>query len=746
MSNSSRSGHNRPEPGLRAVPDRPAATLREQGFGLGDWRVEPRRNRLVGPGGEERKLDPRLIDVLIELAGRPGEVFSRDQLLERVWQGVFVSENTLSQAISRLRRALGDDRQAPRYIETISKSGYRLVAEVAWPEPAGPRHAVPMEGSEAPNTGAPPESHDAGALVDREARRFPLAAYALAGAALFAVAFATWWLLPREIATAPLPVHPESTLVGTQFEPYLSPDGSTLAFAWQGPAQDNWDIWVHPVQGDAPVRLTDDPATERLPAWSPDGKSVAFVRFDPAADRCGIYRRAILGGEAERLADCVRGMRSLTWSPDGSTLCLTGADAPDEPRGLRLLHLESGEVTRLTTPPADSRGDDDPAFSPDGRWIAFERHLNRHRHDLMVIPVSGGEPRALTDDAWGQLRGLDWTADGKSVVLSSNRSGRFLLWRVPLAGGEPERLPIEDDWVTQPSLARNGGLLTYRTFRDEVDVWAYPVSGTAAAPTRRVPSTRSEREAAWSPDGESIAFISDRSGTMELWSSAPDGGGARRHTDLAGPLPASPVWSPDGRRIVYDAAVYGHSDLWEVPREGRRPVRLTDHPAEDRNATFSRDGRRLYFASNRSGSWQIWRRPAGGGRAEMLTRDGGFLAQESPDGRQLFFVKLDEPGIWRMPSGGGDAERLPLELELGDWGGWTATDEGIYFVQRRPRSVGYFAFADGQIETVFETEKTVPYLSRTLSLSADGETLLVSIIDRSDDEVMRVHDPRRVRF
>ncbi|ANM29764.1 hypothetical protein ABI59_09520 [Acidobacteria bacterium Mor1] len=739
MSSSNRSGRNRPESGLRAVPDRPAATLREQGFSLGDWTVEPRRNRLVGPGGEERKLDPRLIDVLIELACRPGEVFSRDQLLESVWKDVFVSENTLSQAISRLRRALGDDRNAPRYIETISKSGYRLVAEVAWPDPAGPLHAVPAE-----TAGTHRADHPAATATP--ARRFPVAAYTIAGAALIAVAFATWFMLPREIATSPLPVHPESTLVGTQFEPYLSPDGSTLAFAWQGPAQDNWDIWVHPIEGDAPVRLTDDPATERLPAWSPDGKSVAFVRFDPAGGQCGIFRRAILGGATERLADCVRGMRSLTWSPDGSTLCLTGADAPDEPRGLRLLQLDSGEVTLLTTPPEGSRGDDDPAFSPDGRWIAFERHQSRHRHDLMVVPVSGGEPRPLTDDAWGQLRGLDWTADGKAVVIASNRSGRFLLWRVPLAGGELERLPIEDDWVTQPSLSRSGGLLTYRTFRDEVDVWAYPVSGTAGAPTRRVPSTRSEREAAWSPDGRSIAFISDRSGTVELWSSAPDGGGARRHTDLAGPLPASPAWSADGERIVYDAAVFGHSDLWEVPRDGRRPVRLTDHPAEDRNASFSRDGRRLYFASDRSGSWQIWRRSVDGGEAEVLTRDGGFLAQESPDGRELFFVKLDEPGIWRMPSSGGDAERLPLDLDLGDWGGWTATDEGIYFVMRRPKSVGYFAFADGQVQTVFETEKTVPYLSRTLSLSADGDTLLVSIIDRSDDEVMRVHDPEGVRF
>ena len=76
---------------------------------LGDWRVEPRRNRIVSVEAE-RSLDPRLIDVLVTLATRPGEVLTRDELLEAVWKDTFVSENSLSQAVSRLRKALGDDR------------------------------------------------------------------------------------------------------------------------------------------------------------------------------------------------------------------------------------------------------------------------------------------------------------------------------------------------------------------------------------------------------------------------------------------------------------------------------------------------------------------------------------------------------------------------------------------------------------------------------------------------------------
>ena len=98
-------------------------------FRLGEWRVEPELNR-ISAGGEKRDLDPRIMDVLAFLASREGDVISRDELVAAVWgESYSVTENTVAQALSRLRKALGDDWRQPRYIETISKSGYRLVAQ-----------------------------------------------------------------------------------------------------------------------------------------------------------------------------------------------------------------------------------------------------------------------------------------------------------------------------------------------------------------------------------------------------------------------------------------------------------------------------------------------------------------------------------------------------------------------------------------------------------------------------------------
>jgi Tol biopolymer transport system component/DNA-binding winged helix-turn-helix (wHTH) protein len=716
----------------RGLPRDLEGLLRREGFTLGEWRVEPRLNRIVADD-RERSLDPRQMDVLVALALQPGDVLTRDELLARIWGDTFVTENTLSQAVSRLRKTLGDDRREPRYIATISRSGYRLVAPVELDPLVEQLRAV--EDVEAPPDRTPWIKIGAGVV------------------ALAAVAALAWIAVDavREQPVVEIPtVRPESTLPGNQFEPRLSPDGAYVAFAWQESEQSDWDIWIQRAGEDGPQRLTEHADHERLATWSPDGASLAFVRFSEQEQRCGIYRMSIVGGTAERLADCQRGMRTLDWSSDGRRFVMNGMEWDVEPgvltTGLYLHDLETGERRRLTDPQHGTAGDSEPRFSPDGSWIAFRRKRSASRHDVMVVPAdASSEPRALTADRWGHLRGVEWSADGRSVIYSSNRNGQFRLWRVGLDGGEPQWVPVRDDWVTQPSVARDGGTMIYRTFRDSVDLWELPLDAdglSAGEPIRRVGSSRSERHPAWSPVSQAVAFVSDRSGTHELWSGHADGTDLLRHTDFAGPQPMAPSWSPDGNTIVFDAATEGHSDLWRVGRDSRRPERLTSAVSEDRNAVFSRDGESIFFASDRSGTWEIWRMPAAGGEAVRLTTDGGFRAQPSPDGTVLYFVKLDTPGVWRMPVEGGAAELVLPGGTLSDWGSWVVGERGIYHVARSPTRIVFSPFGEEESITVHAPDKQIPYLGRALSLSADGRALLFSLIDHSDDEIMAVEGAR----
>ncbi len=108
----------------------------ERGFQLEDWEVHPQQNLLTGPAGEVH-LTPRCMDVLVLLAKRAGEVVDRDEFSESIWHPVIVSDATLTRHISMLRKLLGDETDEPRFIETIPKRGYRLVAMVR-PLPAAP--------------------------------------------------------------------------------------------------------------------------------------------------------------------------------------------------------------------------------------------------------------------------------------------------------------------------------------------------------------------------------------------------------------------------------------------------------------------------------------------------------------------------------------------------------------------------------------------------------------------------------
>lgn len=101
----------------------------EQSFWLGDWRVEPPLNRIVR-GEEIIRIDPRNMKVLQLLASQPGHVFSQAEIEQAVWSDVIVTSNSVYQSIAQLRRALGDEKRASRFIETIPRRGYRIIAPI----------------------------------------------------------------------------------------------------------------------------------------------------------------------------------------------------------------------------------------------------------------------------------------------------------------------------------------------------------------------------------------------------------------------------------------------------------------------------------------------------------------------------------------------------------------------------------------------------------------------------------------
>jgi eukaryotic-like serine/threonine-protein kinase len=606
------------------------------------------------------------------------------------------------------------------------------------------------------------EESDLGKLgkvpLPQRVRRRSLAWTAGLLALLGAVAVAVWFYRSSiKVPEAPLTVVPLTSYPGSESEPSFSPDGNQVAFSWDGEKQDNFDIYIKLIGPGKPLRLTHDPASDSNPAWSPDGRSVAFLRELPRG-KAAVLMIPALGGRERKLAE-VHNLQyfgsfgltwsfGLAWSLDGRWLVISDRRSAEEPSGLFLLSSQTGEKRRLTSPPAKSVGDIGPAFSPDGRTLAFVRLVGALTSDLYLLTLSNdlkpiGEPTQITFNNWS-VHNPVWTSDGREIIFPSNRGGSFSLWRTAAsAAGQPQRLASVGEGADELTISRPGRLV-YTRSRYDIGIWRLQVPGShgkATPPMNFIPSTHSEYLPQFSPDGKRIAFESGRSGSEEIWVCDSDGSNPVPLTSL-GSHSGTPRWSPDGTRIVFDSRPEGQPEIYVINSEGGVPQRLTNNPSDDTAASWSRDGRWIYFASNRTGAYQVWKIPASGGAGAPVTGKGGFAALESLDGNTLYYAKSREAtSLWKVPVEGGEERQVLGALSY--WANFALVDQGIYFIPRSEWAAGssiqFFNFATERIRPIGAIEKPVFF---GLSVSPDGRWILYSQFDQGGSDLMLVENFR----
>ena len=577
----------------------------------------------------------------------------------------------------------------------------------------------------------------------------------VAGSAL-AISTLAWLYFPRPSTNPMMP--PMKTISftsspGRKEWPAFSPDGKQLAFSWNGEKEDNFDIYVKPIDAGAPLRLTNHPGVDSSPTWSPDGRYIAFTRY--YKEESGIFTVPALGGPERKLLALSNLILSypvtsliVVWSPDGKYLAFIDKSWLEESTSISLLSIEDRERRRLTSPPAQYLGDWRPAFSPDGQTLAFIRWSSEDVGDIYLVPIQGGEPRRLTfDNTW--INDLAWTADGQSIVFASPRSGGHRLWKVSASGGTPEPLPLGGDNPLpsdmQFSISRKGHRLAYSILLDNPDIWRIemPSKGRRTSSMPLISSSQIEFGPQFSPDGQKVVFQSERSGSMQIWVCTRDGSNAIQLTSMSGPLAGTPRWSPDGRQIAFDARVGGNSDIYVINAEGGQPRQLTTETSNDVVPSWSRDGRWIYFCSNRSGTQQVWKVPADGGEAVQVTKGGGFAAFESPDSKFLYYCKFDVAGLWRIPVSGGEESLVLDQPKQGYWGYWAVVDRGIYFIdpETKPHAtIKFFSFATHRVTQIAAIEKELWQWVPGLAVSPDGRSVLYAQVDRRGSDIMLVEN------
>jgi Tol biopolymer transport system component/DNA-binding winged helix-turn-helix (wHTH) protein len=722
-----------------------------------DSRELRRRGHLV-------RLHPQQCAVLLLLIERAGQIVSREEIHQRIWgNDTFVDfEQGINFSINQIRAALGDNADRPRYVETIPRRGYRFIALVEV-NPSG-------ELAEEPT---PPNWR----LKSPAWVRFAVLAgfILLIGAALFR--YGGWQTRrspPPEPGSlvrvgagiqaagsespagpgSPAPdVMPLTSDPGDEKQPGFSPDGNQVAYAFNEEGASHYHIYVKTIGSEEAVRLTSGSYDDMSPTWAPDGQSIAFIRLGSGSN-VSVMLVSASGGNERKLASISFNLlhtddTRVSWSPDGNWIATTDGNFSAVYK-LILISAKTGEKKNLNYETSRSYTDSEPSFSPDGRYLAFARHISPQVSDIFTLEIpheenARVEARQLTK--WNRWCGNPvWSADGQEILFLRNEArGGSRIWRVAAFRNEDARL-VENIGESTTSLAFSpqSNRLVYSKGASDLNIWRMSLNSTSSGvtpnhgvtATRLIASTRIEEQPQFSPDGRLIAFASDRSGDAEIWIANSDGSGQHPLTRLSATISAGHHWSPDGKEIVFHSRPTGDANLYIVNVQTGAYRQLTTGRTDNYIPSWSHDGEWIYFGSDRDGTEQIWKMPASGGAATRLTKDGGAFALESPDGGQIFYTKTTDLGLWMLDLESGAESKI--EPNTVGFLCFAIGKRGIYFehpVEGSGFAISLMSFSDHVVRDLAIINASV---GDGLTVSPDERSIVYSQIDHAGNDLFLV--------
>jgi eukaryotic-like serine/threonine-protein kinase len=475
---------------------------------------------------------------------------------------------------------------------------------------------------------------------------------------------------------------------GLELDPALSPDGKLVAYSG---AQNV--LIVRQVEGGAPVQVLRSGDTRgRWPAWVTDGQRLVFV--SPR----GIEIVSALGGTPKLLVAGTQLDRGVTVAPDGKTFAYVSHDS------VYAAPVDGG------APRFVAHGEEihSPAWSPDGRWIAFVQgdlqfirmvDLGNLAHSsIWLAPATGGAAHRVTDER--SLYASPAWASPRSLLFVSDQDGGRDAYQLALSSdGSPRGVPVRITTGLGPhgiAVSRDGSRFAYSAFTETSNAWSLPIpdSGEVSVSTA-VPETQGNQvveNIGISNDGRWLGYSASRGGTSQVYLLRRDTKGAEIQ-QVTNDTSASywVAWSPDAKEIAFHRFRGEKRQTIVQPVEGGVAVAVTDGTDDERAPEWSPDGRQLLLLANWSThpALHIVKRGADGRWSKprvvpvVIGSDTitSGLGEWSPDGR-FIACGCGEGGLVIVPVDGGSARRLASPFSTAGWAfpQWSADGRTVYHV------------------------------------------------------------------
>jgi Tol biopolymer transport system component/DNA-binding winged helix-turn-helix (wHTH) protein len=725
-----------------SMTDRPASGVASgvaQRFQFGVFDADLASGELRRSGVRVR-IQSQPFKLLAALLEHPGAVVTKEELQQRLW-GSDTSvdfDHGLGIAVNKLRDALGDSADNPRFVETLAKRGYRFLAPVKVLD--GPEsNSLPASGAVETANGTPhsqPAAAGAAVATVRTVKAgLPWAAIAAIALILLMLTVLFLWIFLRQDSRKPYRVSQV-----TFSDRLLANDMETQSIS--ATAADSTRLYFVNMDNGTPVlseALIANGEMSRLPlpkglaaplilSISPDGSALLVRNHLLPESEEPIWIVPTLGGNARRIPNVEA--HDAVWMPDGKRLLLANGNQ------LQLVNLDGSNLHQVAMLPG-------PAFwlrwSPDGKTLRYtQRNMASRTTSLWQVSADFQHPSPLLPN-WSNPSSEccgSWTSDGKYYVFQSLRSGRDDLWKMRerpwfLRDREPQQVtggPLDS---LAPVAAPQGHRIFFVGENPQIELLVATGKGTGFRFAEH--DLRSAAFTKYSRDGKWVAWLNTADGS--LWRSRADG--SERVELIAAPAKVFNMeWSPDDRQLVLMAEMPGKPwKIYLIDADGGQPRSLIDENRNEADPTWSPDGHSIVFGrlpdrmDSEKQTKAIYEFNLATHKLQELPGSQGlFSPRVSPDGGSIAAVPLDQSALllfdrqtqrWRTLTTHG----------VGD-PNWSENGKSLYFQDflEPGKPIYKISIADGKLQQEYTVDslRTIPVIDYRLISMAPGDQPVIS--------------------